>query len=346
MVTIKDIAKEAGVSTATVSYVINESGNIGKETRERVLKVIEKLNYRPNSIAKSLKINRTNTIGVIVEDITIFNAPSIIDGINEFAESRGFSTILTNLRLFKRFGHDFANFDKLKEMITRVADELISKQVEGIIYVGMHTRDMTGLLDHLRVPLIYTYCYTTLESDRSVNYDDELAAFEATRYLIHNGHSKIGVISGLIASVPSHGRLTGYQRALMETRLMFNPAYIKIGDWEFESGYRLAKELLQIPDPPTAILGMNDLMAGGAIEACIEMGIKVPRDISIIGFDNREFSGFYTPKLTTMQLPLREMGAAAIDTMIGLIEKPDEIKPNEKLKCTLVERESVAHPKL
>jgi LacI family transcriptional regulator len=344
MVRLKDIAEKAGVSTATVSYVLNNKGNVSEETRKKILKILDELEYKPNQIAKSLKTRKTSTVGVIVEDITVFNAPEIIDGINECAEEHGFSILLTNLRLYKRIGNNFSNVDKCKHLITNAVDSLLSKQVDGIIYIGVHTRNVTGLISEIDKPLVYTYCFA--DSGYSVNYDDEFASFEATNYLIEMGHRKIALISGLIDSIPAHERFNGYHKALMKHQLILNPSYVKTGDWSYESGYKMAKDLLQQKEPPTAILAMNDLMAGGVLEACRELGIQVPQDLSVIGFDNRECSLYYTPKLTTMDLPLRKMGAKSMEKILRLLNGESEtIEMNTKLRCRLIVRESVSSPR-
>lgn len=305
-----------------------------------MLGIVEETNYKTNYIAKSLKINKTSTIGVIVEDITIFSAPEIIDGINESAEEQGLSIILTNLRIDKRIGNNFQEIEQYREAISAAVDNLLSKKVDGIIYVGVHTRDVTGIIN-IDQPVIYLYCYSTLEKDYSINYDDELAAYEATNYLIQLGHHKIAVISGLMDSKPSRSRFNGYYKAIMEHDLLFEPAYIKTGDWEFHSGYQLSKELLALPSRPTAIAAMNDLMAAGAIEACKDSGLEVPRDISVIGFDNRDLSGFTTPKLTTINLPLRTMGRKSIDIISGIMKNELPSKKSFEFNCKLIIRDSV-----
>ncbi|MBB6284161.1 LacI family DNA-binding transcriptional regulator [Geobacillus subterraneus] len=341
MVTLKDIAERAGVSTATVSYVLNNKGNVSEETRRRVLSILNELEYKPNQIAKSLKTRKTSTVGVIVEDITVFNAPEIVDGINEYAEEHRFSIILTNLRLYKRIGNNFSDVEKYKSLITNALDSLLSKQVDGIIYIGVHPRDVTGLIPQIDKPLVYTYCFAN--SSYSVNYDDELASFEATSYLIEKGHRRIALISGLIDSIPAHKRFNGYHDAIMKYQLPFDPLYVKTGDWSYESGYKMAKDLLSQKIPPTAILAMNDLMAGGVLEACRELKIRVPEDISVVGFDNRECSMYYTPRLTTMDLPLREMGSISMEKILRLLSDGGElVELNTKLKCRLIERESVS----
>ncbi len=345
MVTIKEIAKMAKVSTATVSYVLNDPSRVSEETREKVMKVVKKLNYNPNSIAKSLKIKKTNTIGIITEDVTVFTAPEIIDGIEEYAENHNYHIILNNIRLFKRIGNKYKDTAKFSKVIADVTNVLASRRVEGIIYVGAHCRDVTGVIGDLSIPVAYTYCYTTNNGAIAVNYDDEAAAYRITEYLIEKKHQKIAIITGLLDSMQCQDRLKGYQRALYERNLLFNPQYMKVGDWERESGYQAAKELLSLPDPPTAIFAMNDLMAGGVIDAANEAGIRIPEALSLVGFDNRECSYSYTPKLTTIALPLNEMGKVCAQKLLDRINNPGEDRQETeqiKLECELIERDSVA----
>lgn len=343
MPNIKEISRLAGVSTATVSNVLNNSPKVTVETREKVLKVIKETQYQPNTIAKSLKVKRTNTIGVISEDITVFNTPEIINGIDEYSESCGFHIILNNLRLFKRLGNHYSGSAKYHKLIVETVQVLLSRQVDGIIYIGAHSRDVTGLIENISVPLVYTYCYSG-DLHYSINYDDEEAAYKIIQYLIDAGHSKIGVISGRYDSFQSQARFKGCQRALLDYNLMFNPSYMQSGDWERQSGYELGKKLLELPDPPTAIFAMNDIMASGVVDAALEMKMAIPRELSLVGFDNRECSSFLTPPLTTMALPLNEMGKNAAEILIGLIAG-DAMKPvsnHINIKCKLIERQSVA----
>ena len=181
MVTIKDIAKRADVSTATVSYVLNNKGKISEETRSRVLKIVNEMNYKRNTIAKSLRTSKTNTIGIVAEDITVFNTSSIINGINKFVEEQGFHVILTNLRLHQKTGLNYSDIKNYMAEISESIDVLLSRQIEGIIYIGVHPRDVTGIIRKINKPIVYTYCYTAAD-DYCVNYDDKLAAYEITNY--------------------------------------------------------------------------------------------------------------------------------------------------------------------
>lgn len=343
MATIKEIAKLANVSTATVSYCLNDPSKISKETRAKVMRIIEQVNYKPNSIAKSLKVKRTNAIGIITEDITVFNTPEIINGIGEYAEESNYHIILENIRLYKRIGNNYQDTSKFTGVIKEITSVLMSKQVEGIIYVGAHCRDVSGLIDKISIPVVYAYCYSEKEDDFAVTYDDGLAAYEATKYLITLNHRKIGIITGLAGSMQCQDRLKGYQKALYEHQVLFNPEYLKEGNWEREAGYTAGKELLSAADRPSAIFALNDVMAGGVIDAAAELGLQIPEDLSLIGFDNRECSYSYTPKLTTMALPLNNIGKKAAEILIDRISKQERksLDKDLKLKCELVERESV-----
>nr|WP_253958042.1 substrate-binding domain-containing protein [Metabacillus halosaccharovorans] len=219
--------------------------------------------------------------------------------------------------------------------------QLVKSQVEGIIYISVHPRDITGIISDSKIPIVYNYCYTRNEHDYTVNYDDEGGSYQITKYLINKGHSQIGLISGLINSKSSHARFRGYQKALSEHLLMFHPQFVKTGDWEYESGYRMALDLLHQETKPTAIIAMNDLMAAGAIQAIKEQKLQVPDDVSIIGFDNRELSGYHSPKLTTMSLPLEEMGKVAMNILHQLKNNQNVVQKKYLLDCHLVERESV-----
>ncbi|CAM4460489.1 LacI family transcriptional regulator [Paenibacillus endophyticus] len=341
-ISIKDIAAKAQVSTATVSYVLNGTRNVKQVTRERVLQVIEEMNYKPNNAAQSLKRRRTNTIGVIAEDVTVFNVPEIIDGINDCADRLDMHILLTNLRLDKRIGRSFDDMDTYRQYAENAVSELLSKQVEGIIYIGVHPRDLTGLCDTDGKPIVYTYSYT--ENDPSIQYDDEQASYEAMRYLIDHGHSRIAIISGVMDSIPSRLRFNGFYKAVTEFQLPFDPLLIKMGDWEAESGYRLTKELLSLPEPPTAILSMNDVMAVGVLRAASEMSVSIPEQLSLIGFDNREFSEYLMPRITTMDLPLHEIGYQAMEALSRILQG-EEAGISPKPMCRLIERDSVAPPK-
>lgn len=340
-ISIKDIAAKANVSIATVSYVLNGTRNVRPATMQRVQAAIEELNYKPNDIAKSLKLQRTNTIGVIAEDVTVFNTPEIIDGINDFGDRHDLHILLTNLRLDKRIGRSFGQVDRYRKYANSAVSDLLSKQVDGIIYIGIHTRDLTGLINPEGRPIVYTYAYA--EDEVAIQYNDEQASFEAVSYLIGKGHRRIAVISGLMDSVNSRRRLDGYHLALAHYNLPVREEYITMGDWEKQSGCELTRQLLSLPEPPTAILAMNDVMAVGVLQAADEQGVRIPDQLSVVGFDNREFSDYLRPRITTMNLPLHEMGYRAIEVLYRTINGK-EAEAFDMPVCRLIERDSVAAP--
>lgn len=324
MVTIKEIAKHCNVSIATVSNIINGKPNASKETKERVLQAIEELNYTPNYIAKNLKTRRTRTIGVVVEDITVFCAPEIIDGITKCCEEKGYHILLTNLRLYKKFGDSYYDSEKFFQMVRREVKELIAKQVDGIVYVTAHERALKCLPENLTVPASMAYGYTKSELYPSVVVDDKKGAYEIVNYVISMGHKKIGVITGKERSIHTHDRLLGYQKALYDHSLFFNPDAIVEGGWTREGGYAATDRLLE--EKVTAIFCMNDIMAGGVYDRLEELGMIPGKDISVVGFDNRELSNYYKPPLTTTALPLYEIGYTACANVIEKVESEEDNK--------------------
>lgn len=345
---MKDVARMANVSTATVSYVLNDSPQVSDATRTRVLKVIDELNYQRNPIAKTLRTQRSGTIGVMVEDMTVFNAPQIIDAINEFTDEAGYHIVLSNVRLntrllrdYHRLRYDRGTIEAYHETIGEAVNVLLNRQIDGIIYIGEHVHDVTGLIDSAGEPCVYTYCYSQDPNSYSINYDDYEAASLAVNHLIDSGHERIATIAGPPDSFSTRERLKAFRHAVTEHSLTPSEELVEEGDWEYESGYHAVGKLLERDRRITAIFAMNDLMAVGAMDAIRAHGLEVPTDISVVGFDNRDASAYCHPRLTTVELPLREMGTAAARTLIDLIGRHRPEEHNVTLPCRLVERESV-----
>ena len=312
--TIKDIAREAGVSTATVSYVINDSKNVMPEKRQRVLDVIAKTGYQPNRVAKSLRTKRTSIIGVLAEDILAFPTARIINGISEYMEQTDYHILLSDLRmmdsLFNRYDQIVHQKDKINEALSFLN---FGAKVDAVIYVGMFDRDISGVLTGVNKPVVVAYSTSGDEHACSVTYENEAISAALANHVIDAGHKRIAVITGLAHTAPAQMRLRGVQTAIKEAGLTLDSALVKNGDWERTSGYVCMMELLQQErsSPPTAVLAMNDLMAIGAMDAIREAGLRVPEDISIVGFDNREVSDFVFPKLTTAEIDLKAIGFTA-----------------------------------
>jgi len=313
-ITIKDIARESGVSTATVSYVINGTRTVTPEKRQRVLDIIARTNYQPNRVAKSLRTKKTHTIGVLAEDIIDFPTVGIINGISEYVEQTDYNILLNDLRMLDSLFNKYDQVVQQKDKINKALSFLVfGAKVDAVIYVGMFNRDISGIITNMNKPIVIAYSTSSDEHIYSVTYENEDVAAELTRHLIEKGHTRIAVITGLAHTTPAQVRLKGINRAFKEAGLILDSALVRNGDWERMSGYTCMKDLLEHESDalPTAVLAMNDLMAVGAMDAIRESKLRVPKDISVVGFDNREVSKFVFPKLTTVEIDLKAIGYTA-----------------------------------
>ena len=342
MATIKELAKYCGVSVATVSNILNSKPGASEKTRKLVLEMAEKLNYTPNIVAKNLKMQKTRSIGVIAEDMTIFSIPDIIDGITDYCQRQDYQILLTNLRLFKKYNDTYYNRDDYYGLVRQEIKKLMEKQVEGIIYVAAHERVIHCIPDNLTIPAVMAYGYSKSGKIPSVVVDDIHGATEIIQYLINHGHKKIGIITGKPDSLHAQARLVGYQKVLFENGILYDPGLVAEGDWTRESGYLCATELLK--KGVSAIFAMNDLMAGGVYDRVEELKQTIGSDVSVTGFDGRELSGYYHPPLTTVSLPLHDIGYKASEWMLELIQGEELGEDKENIcsvSCKLLVRKSV-----
>ncbi len=340
MTTIKEIAEYTHVSAATVSNVLNGKGGASDAKTREIREVAEKLHYTPNLLAKRLKKQRSNTIGIITEDLTVFNTPEIVDGVDASCEENGFEIILGNMRLYKRYHNDFTDTQKHQKLLDSMIENMLSHQVEAIVYVGYHCRELIYLPSHITVPIVYAYCYPKDCKYPSVIYDDEKAAEDITGLMIKRGHKHIGAICGPLDSFHTLERLKGYQTALFQNNILCDPKLLQYGDWTRSSGYAAAEQLIQ--NGVTGIFAFNDEMASGVYEYCANHDIKIGKDISLVGFDNREIGEDYTPKLTTVSLPLEGIGKKCTQLLISSLNKDEVQTPKvTRLPCTILERESI-----
>jgi LacI family transcriptional regulator len=334
LITIKDIAREAGVSTATVSYVINGTRPVLPEKRDRVLEVIAKTDYQPNRVAKSLRTKKTNIIGVLAEDILAFPSARIINGISEYVENTDYQILLYDLRmldsLFNQYHQIVHNSDKINKALSLLVN---GANVDAVIYIGMFDRDISGVITDIKKPFVMAYSSSKDEHSYSVSYENEDVSTELTRRVIDCGHEHIAVITGLAHTPPAKMRMKGITKAFREAGLVLDSAFVKYGDWERETGYSCMKELLQQESEtlPTAVIAMNDLMAIGAMDAIRDANLRVPQDISVVGFDNREVSEFVYPKLSTVEIDLEEIGRKATELTNKLLNKDTSIPENHSM---------------
>lgn len=334
MVTIRDVAQKAKVSTSTVSCVINNTGNISEATRRRVLRAIKELGYAPNHAARSLKGKDARLIGLLLSDIDREFSHRLAKGVEKYASESGYFTLFCS-----------TGFDPEKEKA--YIKLLQARQVSGIIIGSWRTdRQVAAALSEVEVPLVAANYYVTAGKTSSVVVDNFSAGVDATRYLIGLGHRRIAFISGPENRRASQDRYDGYVRALKDAGLELNPHLVKQGDFFIKGGYRATIELLEesASSTPanrfTAIFAANDDMAVGAIMALRERGWRVPEDLAVLGFDDGRLATSVEPRLTTMYLPMKEVGATAARLLIDLLEGRVDEAQTISVKSRLVVRES------
>lgn len=350
MVTLKEIAEMCGVSATTVSNVINGKAKTSDETKQRILEVIKETGYKPNIMAKGLRIKRSRTIALIAEDIAQFTSPAIIESIMETCEKMDYRVVVHNLRLYDRWQDTwYGREDEYHSVIDPVIKDVISAQVDGIIYVAGHARIIKTFNKNFELPVVMCYAYSESPSIPSVVIDDELSAYEMVSYLIKMGHERIGFVGGRIDNIHTAQRLMGYQRAVFEKGLLFDPKLIYYGDWSRESGYEGAEQLTK--RGVTAIFGISDMMSGGIYDCLYEKGISIGKDISVVGFDNESISAYFRPQLTTTSLPLREIGRKSAELLLDKLENANGDLLNQekplvyKIPCKMILRQSVSERK-
>jgi len=329
MVTISDVARRAKVSRSTVSRVLNnQMHHVRDETRRAVLEAARELDYKPNSIARSLKTKRSHCIGVITDDIDTPFLPSMLKAIEQYAFSRGYSSLVCNT------GYES---DRQKAYVEMLAQ----RQVDGIIFAASFVYSYTYELINPGLPIVYAYSHSPHEKKNSVLPDDVHAAEQVVDHLVGLGHRRIGYINGPENVIPSQERIRGYNEALKVHGIQFDQRLIRNGEWEDpQSGYSAAKELLALDNPPTAIFAANDIMAAGVIDAVHDLGLRVPYDISVVGYDDRDVARFLKPSLTTVRLPMADIGSAAAQMLIDCLEHGDALIDSTYVPCQFVIRES------
>lgn len=317
-VTINDIAKEAGVSLATVSRVLNDSGYVKDETKKRILGVIEKHNYSPSAIARSLSKNITNTIGVILPDITNPFYGEIIRGISEIADKNNLNILLCD-----------SNESAEKEL--KAIKALKDQRIRGLLLTPTSVdndlnSDYSKAIYNSNIPTVLVDGYLRYSNFNSVLVDNLKGAFDATEALINAGHREIGILTGRMTSVHSKDRFKGYQKALMLNNIPINEDYIFYGDYTFNSGYMQAKEFLKLNPRPSSIFICSNQMTLGALKAFKEAGLDIPRDLSIITFDKIEILSALGLNISCVNGDSCEIGKLGMQILIDELNNSDGCK--------------------
>ena len=300
MSTIREISELAGVSIATVSKVLNNKPGVKQETAEEILRIADQLNYRPNLNARSLKLGHARIIGIITEDLTVFNTPEIVDGAASVCDAMNYHYILSNLRFNKRYADSPWDHPECSRLVRAAVDELLSMQVAGIIYIGCHSHLVSSLKAHASVPFVCVYCTCEDKDVPCVGYDDRNAAYEATLALLEHTTEKIGMITGPIHSVHTLRRANGFLQALHDRGVAYEASLVRACDWGRDAGFHLGGELIRAG--AKAIFAQNDLIGTGIIDWCNHNGVEIGRDVALIGFDDREISSVCRPTLSTVAL--------------------------------------------
>lgn len=332
-VTLKDIAEKSGVSVSTVTRVLNNKAReyrISEETAKLVLQTARRLKYRPNQLARGLRLRKTHTIGLLAPDISNPFFASVTSRIQNVAATYGYSLIICN-----------TNEDQSIEI--EQTQLLFSKGVDGflIMPVGLSFKHLQTLRQEGIPVVLIDRCFEELPFD-SVVIDNYRGAYHAVNHMIEYGHERIAMIQGLPHTYTNDGRVKGYRDALREHHIAVNPRYIVGRDFGRENGYREAKRLLTGKTPPTAIFLSSDLIALGALQAIFELGLQIPDDISLVAFDDIDFAPFLVSPLTVVSQPKDSMGEIAVRLLMNAISGTNHTRPiTEILQPELIVRSSV-----
>lgn len=332
-ITISQLAKVAGVSIATVSRALNDSGHpVNEETKMKIKNLAEELGYHPNQTARSLRMDRSGIIGVVCDDLTSPFTPIIIRGIQDFLKDKGYFCIIIN-----------ADWDPEGEK--EAVHKLLEQSVDGVIFVESWHRSANADLDIADKPYVYVHRLFEAKHGNSVVPDEIYGSRLAVKQLIKLGHRRIGYINGPQNFYASSERLAGFKKELAANDIPFDGNLIESGDWETRSGELAAQALLQRPDPPTAIFAANDLMALGVINTARKLGLSVPGDLAVVGYDDREIASIVQPALTTVSLPCYDMGLAAASMLFSIIKKEPDTEKEVRIKGQLIIRDSCGSEK-
>ncbi len=345
----KEIAKMVGVSRSTVSRVINNYPDIPATTREKVLKAIKEYNYYPNSSARRLVGMKNSTLGIFVVDIKDNEKPHHVIENNE--------DLLYDNSYFSPFINAFIDQSNKTQYyvlvstiyssneLWKIQSAFCEKRIDGGVIIGSNENEYKKILNVLSKDFILAAIdinVTEENKDKAIyiNLNNSKGAFEATNYLIGLGHRNIGIITGDLNKLSGSVRFDSYKRALLESGIPLVQDYIAYGDFTENSGYVGMKKILQNKNKPTAVFASNDTMAIGAYKAVGELGLRIPEDISIIGFDNTQISQYMFPPLTSVNVSLPEAAKISVNSLIKSIEKKELIPEVKTVNITIIERNS------
>ncbi|MCL4561382.1 MAG: LacI family transcriptional regulator [Chloroflexi bacterium] len=322
-VTIKEVAKKAGVSASTVSRVVGNYGYVGEKNRKKILAVIRELDYHPNAIARSMVKKSTSTIGLVITDITNPFFAYLARGVEEVAWQHGYTLILAN-----------TDEDLTKEQA--IVSALLEKQVDGLILVPASSSPTPHLQEVLKrempLTLVDRRVKDCLVDVIMVNNQD--GARQAVAYLIERGHRRIGMVYDNPEISTNMERLAGYREAFRDAGLTIPEDLVRSCQYTQQSAYAVVAQLLKVENPPTAIFTANNFMTLGAVKAVREAGLQIPTHIALVGFDDLDWNEYNLPQLTSVAQPVHEMGKVAAQRLIARLKgektPPLEIRLNTR----------------
>ncbi|AVR01921.1 transcriptional regulator RbsR [Pluralibacter gergoviae] len=329
MATMKDVARLAGVSTSTVSHVINKDRFVSEAITEKVDAAIKSLNYAPSALARSLKLNQTRTIGMLITASTNPFYSELVRGVERSCFERGYSLVLCNT-------------EGDEQRMNRNLETLMQKRVDGLLLLCTETHQPSAEIVQ-RYPSIPTVMmdWAPFDGDSDIIQDNSLLGGDmATQYLLDKGYTRIACIAGPLDKTPARLRLEGYQRAMARAGIVVDEGYTVISDFEFGGGLRAMQALLAHPERPQAVFIGNDAMAVGAYQALYQAGLRIPEDVAVVGYDDIELARYMTPPLTTVHQPKDELGELAIDVLIHRMAQPGQAQQRVQLTPELVIRGS------
>lgn len=304
---MRDVARLAGVSIATVSAVINGTARVSPALTQRVQKAMEALDYHPDQVARSLKVGKTHVIGMIIPDVTNEFFPAVMDGVEDVARQHDYSVMLCN-----------SNEDPEQEQ--RHLNTLFSRRVDGVLLACADPSSAYDRLVRRRFPIVFVDRIPQGAKCCAVSTDNAGAAHMAVRHLIDLGHERIAIVGGPTVLSPFVGRLEGFRRAMQEAHLAIRDEYVKETTSRVEAGHIAALELLRLPEPPTAVFASNNKLLLGLVRAIFELGLTIPRQLSVVGFDDFPGAEYFNPALTAVAQPMHELGRTAMQLLLGMME--------------------------
>jgi LacI family transcriptional regulator len=330
--TISDVAKRAGVSKTTVSHVINDTRFVEETTKQRVFEAIAELGYRPSVVARSLTTNRTETVGVVVSDTSNYFFAEVLRGIEDVLMPENYALLVCNTA-------------EILEREVHYLDILIRQRVDGIIAAATSQRwDILAQAEVQHTPVVFVDRSFEGLGGAFVGVDNKRGAYLGTRHLIECGHRQIGILAGFQRLSTMRERLAGFRQALQESDIPLPEEWVVTSALSIEGGREAMRQILTLPERPTAVFLNNNLLSLGALLAIRELDLRCPEDISVIGFDDHPWAAVSDPPLTVVRQPAQQIGQAAAQMVLALINGEQPPEPRVLLECELVSRQSCCPP--